>query len=125
MPSQSHLAPCPNKPNCVCSEAVDRRHAIAPLTLRGDPAEAWPAIREIIEKLPRTRIISCDGNYLHAEFRTRLLRFVDDLELLLDAERGRIAVRSASRVGHSDMGVNRKRVESLRQRLIERGLVTP
>lgn len=125
MPSQRHLAPCPDKPNCVCSEARDRQHAVAPLTLRGDPAAAWPAIQEVVGSLPRTRIISSDAGYLHAEFRTRVLRFVDDLELLLDAEARQVAVRSASRVGYSDLGANRKRVETLRALLAERGLITP
>lgn len=125
MPSQRHLAPCPDKPNCVCSEARDPRHAIAPLELRGDPGDAWTAIRALIAELPRTRIISSDEGYLHAEFRTRLFRFVDDLELLLDTDAAQVAVRSASRVGHSDLGTNRKRVETLRGMLAERGVVTP
>ncbi|MBA1149098.1 DUF1499 domain-containing protein [Ectothiorhodospiraceae bacterium WFHF3C12] len=125
MTTRKHLAPCPDKPNCVCSDAQDRRHAIAPLVLRGDPAATWPAIGDIVAALPRTRIVSSDDDYLHAELRTPLLRFVDDLELLLDAQAGEVAVRSASRVGYSDFGVNRKRVEMLRRLLSERGLISP
>jgi len=74
--------------------------------------------REAIEGMPGARIVTVDGPYLHAEFTSPLFRFVDDLELLWNGERQVLDVRSASRVGNSDLGVNRKRVEVLRRRLI-------
>jgi uncharacterized protein (DUF1499 family) len=85
--------------------------------------EVWPVVREIVLALPRTRIVAETGNYLHAECRSFLFGFVDDLELYLRPEDGIIAVRSAARSGYSDFGVNRRRIESLRTSLINRGLI--
>jgi uncharacterized protein (DUF1499 family) len=102
------LAPCKRSPNCVSSQAdaADLEHYIAPI--RGSIAAA----RTAIDSLPRTRIIGTEENYLYAEFRTRLLRYVDDVELYFD---GRVLqVRSCSRLGRRDFGVNRRRVEDLR-----------
>jgi len=106
------LAPCKRSPNCVSSQAIpsDLEHYIAPI--HGSIAAAKSAV----ESLPRTRIIKEEKNYLYAEFRTRLLRYVDDVELFFD---GRVLqVRSCSRLGRRDFGVNRQRVEELRK-LIE------
>jgi uncharacterized protein (DUF1499 family) len=108
------LAPCPRSPNCVSSDAADAEHGIAPLAL---------AAREAVAALPRTRIVSEGGDSLHAECRSALFRFVDDLELQLRPAEGVIAVRSASRIGYSDLGVNRRRVEALRSALRARGAV--
>ncbi|HEX6993672.1 MAG TPA: DUF1499 domain-containing protein [Gammaproteobacteria bacterium] len=106
------LAPCKPTPNCVCSQAdpADRTHYIEPI--RGTIADA----RHVLRALPRVRIIRDEAIYIHAEFRTRLLRFVDDVELYFDGHV--LHVRSCSRVGRHDLGTNRRRVESLR-RLIE------
>jgi len=111
---EGRLAPCPASPNCVSSEADDPRHAIPPLEFTGDPEDAWRAVRAATAALPRTTIVYETSGYLHAESRSALFRFVDDLELQLRAEERAIAIRSASRVGYSDMGVNRDRVERLR-----------
>ena len=102
------LAPCKRSPNCVSSQAdpSDREHYIAPI--RGSIGAA----RSAIESLPRTRIMKMEGNYLYAEFRTRLLRYVDDVELYFDGQV--LQVRSCSRLGRRDFGINRKRVEELR-----------
>jgi len=102
------LAPCKRSPNCVSSQAEpsDREHYIAPI--RGSIAAA----RSVIESLPRTQVVRVEKSYLYAEFRTRLLRYVDDVELYFD---GRVLqVRSCSRLGRRDFGVNRERVERLR-----------
>ena len=106
------LAPCKRSPNCVSSQAdpSDREHYIAPI--RGSIAAA----RGVIKSLPRTKIIEEKGNYLYAEFRTPLLRYVDDVELFFDGQL--LQVRSCSRLGRRDFGVNRKRIEALRM-LIE------
>jgi uncharacterized protein (DUF1499 family) len=109
------LAPCPNSPNCVSSQASDEAHAIEPLHFRGDPDEAWERLQDVLAGQPRTKIISVTEEYLHAECTSRLFRFVDDLECVLDRNAQLIHVRSASRVGHSDLGVNRQRVEALRK----------
>lgn len=116
------LAPCPSSPNCVCS-TDEGRSGIAPLAIEGDADAAWQALREVLEATPRMRIVTADGDYLHATATTAIMRFTDDLEFMLDRERGVIDVRSASRVGYSDFGANRKRVEVLRGALIERGTV--
>ena len=117
------LAACPPRPNCVSSQATDSRHQVAPLRLRVAPDQAWAAALEAVDALPRTRRQTTSSRYVHAISRTLLLRFTDDLELVLDEQRARIDVRSASRVGYGDLGVNRRRVERLRAILIERGIV--
>ena len=109
-----HLRPCPSSPNCVCSEDQDEQHGIAPLTYTGDPAAAFARARAAALSLPRTELIAETANYMHFESTTPLMGFVDDLELQLEPARNQIAIRSASRLGYGDMGVNRKRVEELR-----------
>lgn len=109
------LASCPAKPNCVCSQDRDAGHAIAPLEARGGAAAALARLKAIVEALPRTAIVESRADYLRCEFASRLLGFVDDVEFL--AGDGVVHVRSASRLGHSDLGVNRKRIEDLRRRL--------
>ena len=104
------LAPCSRKPNGVSDQAEDDRHRVAPL-----PA-AWDALAALLAREPRTKIVSQTADYLHAEARSVLFNFVDDVEFLRGD--GKIHVRSASRVGTSDFGVNRKRVESIRARLV-------
>jgi uncharacterized protein (DUF1499 family) len=102
------LAPCKRSPNCVSSQAEpsDLEHYIPPI--RGSMAAARDAVRA----MPRSTIVEERGDYLYAEFRTRLLRYVDDVELFFDGQV--IHVRSCSRLGRRDFGVNRKRVEALR-----------
>jgi uncharacterized protein (DUF1499 family) len=117
------LAPCPSSPNCVSSDATDRKHAIEPLALAALPEAAWTQVREALGAMARVEIVEDTGDYLHAECRSALLGFVDDLELHLRPEDGVIAVRSASRLGYGDLGVNRRRVESLRSDLRKRGAV--
>jgi len=121
--SDAKLAPCSLAPNCVCSDATGGDHAIAPFRLAKPSAEAWRIAGEAVSELPRTRIVSDEATYLHAESRSAVFGFVDDLELHLRDEEGIIAVRSASRVGYSDLGVNRRRVEKLRSLLVEKGAV--
>jgi uncharacterized protein (DUF1499 family) len=118
------LAPCPDRPNCVASDAADAGHRVEAFALdpRVEPAVAWAGVREAVAALPRTRIVDEAPGYLRAECRSRLFRFVDDLELELRTPEREIAVRSASRVGRSDLGVNRARVERLRGLLRERSL---
>jgi uncharacterized protein (DUF1499 family) len=110
------LPPCPDKPNCVSSQApaADTQHAIGPLRFNGDANAAWERLRRALAAMPRTRIVEDTGDYLHAEATSLIFRFVDDLECSLDRSNGVIHIRSASRVGHGDLGVNRKRVENLR-----------
>ncbi len=112
------LASCSEKPNCVSSFSDTEEHAIEPLASGADAAPAMQRVAEAIAAMPRTVIVRSEPNYLHAECTSALFRFVDDLELFLYREPDRDAavlhVRSASRVGYSDLGANRRRVESLR-----------
>lgn len=117
------LADCPASPNCVCSDATDEGHRVAPLAFTTEPERAWRALRESVLALPRTEIVTEADGYLHAECHTWLLGFVDDLEFQLHTKERVIAVRSASRLGYSDLGANRRRVEGLRQALRRRGVV--
>ena len=115
------LRPCPSSPNCICSQDSDAEHTIAPLRFAGNAQAAWQRLRQVIDGQPRIRVISADDRYLHVEFTTALLRFVDDVEFLLDSANGAVHIRSASRIGHSDLGTNRKRMEGIRK-LFESGL---
>ena len=115
--TNGRFAACRRTPNCVSSQAdpSDREHYIAPIAFRGD---AIAAVRRAVDSLPRTRVISADSTYLYAEFRSKLLGYVDDVEFFYDG--GAIQVRSASRLGRRDFGVNRKRVERLRELITQR-----
>ncbi len=108
------LAACPDKPNCVSSMTEDKSHFIDPFAYSGSSEKVKDVLLEIIKSQDRTKIISVSENYIHAEFRSKLFRFVDDVEFLIDDMNKLIHVRSASRTGYSDMGVNGKRIESLR-----------
>jgi len=108
------LAACPDKPNCVSSMTEDKSHFIEPFTYSGSSEQAKRLLVEIVKSLDRTKIISDSENYIHAEFRSKLFRFVDDVEFLIDDKTKTIHVRSASRTGYSDMGVNGKRIEIIR-----------
>ncbi len=109
------LAACPTSPNCVSSQAdpQDLRHYIAPLAYQGDRESAREKLVTLLEGQKRVSLVVRNDDYLRAEFRSLLFRFVDDVEFYL-ADEGRIDVRSASRLGYSDLGVNRKRIEKLR-----------
>ncbi len=108
------LQSCPSSPNCVSTQAQDEGHVIAPFRYRKSRAEAQEALKEVIRSLPRTKLVEEDESYLHYEFTSLLLRFVDDVEFLFDDEMKTIHFRSASRTGYGDMGVNRKRMEQVR-----------
>ena len=106
------LVACPSSPNCVSSQAADDGHRIAPLTFNGDPDAAFTRLKQVLGRRGDTTIIEEQPGYLRVEFRTVL--FVDDGEFLLDRSRSAIQVRSASRLGYSDLGKNRSRMEEIR-----------
>jgi uncharacterized protein (DUF1499 family) len=110
------LAPCPYTPNCVSSQSSDREHFVEPLSFTGTALEARAGITKIILSMKRSRIITDTDSYIHAEFTSAVFRFVDDVEFQFDEGAKVIHVRSAARLGHSDLGVNRKRVEDIRAR---------
>ena len=117
------LSPCPASPNCVSSDADNGGHNIPALAVRGDPETAWDALLAHLDALPGCKIVVREQDYLRAEARTRLLRFVDDVEFHKRPAERIIAMRSASRVGFSDLGTNRRRLESIRSALAEAGVV--
>jgi len=114
MPVGRSLSSCPAKPNCVSTQAQDEGHAIAPIRYRKSRVEAKEALKEVIRSLPRTKLVEEDASYLHYEFTSLLLRFVDDVEFLFDDETKTLHFRSASRTGYGDLGVNRTRMEQVR-----------
>ena len=112
--SGNKFSPCPSSPNCVSSLAEDRKHLIEPLQYSGSRDEARQKLFGILEKLKRVRVTRSETDYIRAEFRSLIFQFVDDVEFLF-AEAGNIIhVKSASRVGYSDLGANRRRVEQIR-----------
>jgi len=116
------LAPPKRTPNNVNSQVdknADAGHYIEPLRYRGDAPQAWAALRRVIDGMPRVKLITSAPGYLYAEFSTRLMGYVDDTEFYLDENAGVIQVRSASRLGSSDFGVNRERIESIRAKLAQ------
>jgi uncharacterized protein (DUF1499 family) len=108
------LLPCPSTPNCVSSQSSDSDHRVEPLHYESSGEEAWRRLRQVVLSLPRSRVIEDASGYMRVEFRSPVLQFVDDVELLLDEANKAIQVRSASRTGYWDSGVNRKRVERIR-----------
>lgn len=106
------LAACPASPNCVSSQAADQRHRIEPLRFNGDPEAAFARLKLALAGRGDVTIIEDLPGYLRVELRTLL--FVDDGEFLLDREKHVIQVRSAARLGYSDLGKNRSRMEEIR-----------
>ena len=117
------LSICPESPNCVSTEAHDNLHKTDVFRLKGDFSNNWPEIQHIVAALPRSTVVKADETYLHATFKSRVFRFVDDLELFLNPLTGIISIRAAARRGYWDFGVNRRRVEQLRHALQSRDLI--
>ncbi|MFI8383623.1 DUF1499 domain-containing protein [Pseudomonas sp. NPDC079086] len=112
-----HLRACPDSPNCVNSQASDARHAIQPLPLKGSTEETQALLKALLSEEPRVSLVDEAPGYLRAEYSSKLMRFVDDVEFMIGASA--VDVRSASRLGYADFDVNRERIERLRQRLGE------
>jgi uncharacterized protein (DUF1499 family) len=104
------LKVCPDSPNCVCSSDSDKEHGIAAIDY--SQADAMNKLKGIINGMERTAIIIESEDYLHVEFTTKLMGYVDDVEFYING--GVIQVRSASRLGKSDLGLNRQRIEAIR-----------
>jgi uncharacterized protein (DUF1499 family) len=116
--SDGSLAPCPETPNCVCSECEQGQAFVLPFPCEGDPDASWLQVQQALLDLGGA-IVRVENDYLAATFKSPLFRFVDDVELRLDRSNGVIHIRSASRVGRSDLGKNRERVEAIRRRFNE------
>jgi len=119
----AQLAPCPASPNCVSSDTDNAEQHVQPFALARSPQDAWALLIDQVSRLPRSTIVTQEPRYLHVECRSRLFGFVDDLEFHLRPVEQVIAVRSAARTGYADFGVNRERVEGLRQALQSSGVL--
>jgi uncharacterized protein (DUF1499 family) len=117
--NNGQLAACPNTPNCVSSQAsaADKEHSVEPIAFVGEAKAAIAKLKAIIESSERTKVIQANDHYLYAEFASKLMGFVDDVEFYADDSAKVVHVRSASRLGQSDLGVNRMRVEEMRSKL--------
>ena len=107
------LVPCPGTPNCVISQGGDEQHHIDPIAYEGPKNRAVAIIRQVVQGMVGSRIVTQTDHYLHVEFKSKIMGFVDDVEFFFP-DTALIHVRSASRVGYSDFGVNRKRLEKIR-----------
>lgn len=123
-PAEARIEPCPGKPNCVSSSARENpERFVEPFEIVGEPDQAWSVLQAIVEKKARFRVVERSDRYLHVVARTAVFRFKDDVEFELRPDLGLIAVRSESRVGYSDLGANRRRIERLRLALRDAGVV--
>ncbi|MEC9284094.1 MAG: DUF1499 domain-containing protein [Bdellovibrionota bacterium] len=113
----NQLSPCPDKPNCVSSYESSEEHKIAPFQLSGDRDKDLSTVKETIaSNFENAKLIKEEENYLYYEFTSSLMRYVDDVEFYW-TEGGKVHLRSASRLGHSDLGVNSERIETIRKNL--------
>lgn len=119
----SGLLDCPDTPNCVSSLAKNPKYRVEPFKLNKDLKTSWDMVQNTVGSLPRTKVVSADNNKIHAECRSMIFRFIDDLTLNLTPSNGIIHIRSASRTGYSDLGVNRRRVENLRKKLQQKDII--
>ncbi|WP_321492979.1 DUF1499 domain-containing protein [uncultured Desulfobacter sp.] len=116
------LKECPDSPNCVNSQIQKKNHFIEPITLKATSLEAKNYILEVLKNFKQSKVVVVENNYIRAEFVSKVFRFVDDVEFYFpdsDSAEILIHVRSASRVGYSDLGVNRKRIENIRSKIHE------
>ena len=121
MTAAARLAPCPRTPNCVSTQAPPGPQHMEPIPYTGPLAAARERLLKVLRDHPRTRIVREEPDYLKAECRSALFRFVDDVELLFDDGAKQIHFRSASRLGRKDFGVNRKRMEEIRDAFLAAG----
>jgi uncharacterized protein (DUF1499 family) len=117
------LCQCLPLPNCVSSNSWVFFNSVAPFETAISADKAWSMVREVVGRLPRTEIVEEHPGYIHAKCRSLVFRFVDNLELLLEPDKGIISVRSSSVIGLFDFGVNYRRVENLRRELIKKGII--
>ena len=114
--SRGRISPCPDKPNCVSSLSEDKDCRIEPLGYSGDLDQARERILGILKGVDRVKIVVSDKDYIHAEFRSALFRFVDDVQFYFPPGENIVHMKSASRTGYYDFGVNRKRIDWLREK---------
>ncbi len=110
----NQLSPCPGSPNCVSSQSDEPKSFVEPFSYTGEKAKAMEILKQVISGIERTKIVEQTNSYIYAECTSKLFGFVDDVEFFFSDNASVIHVRSASRIGYSDLGVNKKRVEAIR-----------
>jgi uncharacterized protein (DUF1499 family) len=120
--NNDRLSACPSSANCVVSQNGDEKHTIEPITYKGDRTAAQETLLKVLSVVPRTKVIEQTDNYIHSESTSRIFKFVDDVEFYFPEAENVIHVRSASRVGESDLGVNRRRMEQIRLAMQDLGV---
>ncbi len=113
------LKPCPGTPNCVSSQSLSAEHKIEPIPFKTSGTDAIDRIKSTILAMSNTRLIKEEGNYLHIEFKTQFLKYIDDVEIVVDETEKLIHIRSASRDGYWDLGANRRRVNKIREKFLD------
>jgi len=113
------LAKCPNSPNCVSTQSQKEEAKIEPIKYKINDKTAYKLLLQVIESNKLANVISKTNNYIHAAYYTKSKIFIDDVEFYIDSTTNTIHFRSASRVGHSDLGANRKRMESIRSEFLQ------
>ena len=109
------LAPCPDKPNCISSQSTDQTHSVSPFTYTSPQKDAFADLKRILSDMKNASLVEESPIYIRSEFTTTLFRFVDDVEFFFDDAKKIIHIRSSSRLGYTDFGVNRERVEKIRE----------
>ena len=120
-PKDGKLRPCPDKRSCVCTQDPVEQHRIEPLHYDATQEEARDKLLGVIRHMERSTLVQVDPDYIHAEFRSAVFSFVDDVEFLFDDSAKLIHFRSAARTGSYDFNVNRKRMEEIRKRFMGPG----
>ena len=113
---QTNDMSCPDSPNCVSSLANDSSHYVEPFAFSDAPEKAMAKLKTVLLQEKGVTLVTDEPAVLKAELKSRIFRFIDDVEFTLSSEQGVIHVRSASRSGYYDLGVNRRRIERIRQR---------
>ena len=108
------LSPCPESPNCVVTQDADESHSITPIAYQTDLDTARETLLKVLSVVPRTEVIAQRSDYIRAQSTSRLMGFIDDVEFYFPSDKKEIEMRSAARLGDSDLGVNRRRLEQIR-----------
>ena len=113
------LKACPNSLNCVSSQTQSFIHQISPLSYQSSQQQAIEKIKQSVLVLPRSTLIKETEQFLQFEFKSRIFGFVDDVDIIVDDREKKIHFRSASRIGYSDFGVNRRRIKTIKKNFLK------
>ncbi len=117
--NDGRLADCPGRPNCASSQAADANPTVEPIAYTENRKAALQTLVRVLETWPGTTIVKRTDSYVYVECRSEIFGFVDDVEFYFPDKKAVIHVRSASRLGYSDLGVNQKRIEAIRKAFLD------